>query len=114
MSGFAYAKVANLLLYYRIDPRWGFLYLLVITVQGLLLPEPTYAGPEKITILNSATMAEELKNAKTGHWLILLYTAWSPSSNAVSPMFSKISANYSSDAIKFGKTVRKTLSIRLA
>ena len=48
-SGFVYAKVANLILFFRADPRYGLVYLLLFTLQAILLPEPTYKGPEKIT-----------------------------------------------------------------
>ena len=44
-----YAKVANLILFFRADPRYGLVYLLLFTLQAILLPEPTYKGPEKIT-----------------------------------------------------------------
>ena len=43
-----YAKVANLILFFRADPRYGLVYLLLFTLQAILLPEPTYKGPEKI------------------------------------------------------------------
>jgi hypothetical protein len=43
-SGFVYAKVANLVLFFRADPRLGLVYLLLFILQGMLLPEPTYKG----------------------------------------------------------------------
>ena len=43
-----YAKVANLILFFRADPRYGLVYLLLFILQAILLPEPTYKGPEKI------------------------------------------------------------------
>ena len=46
-SGFVYAKVANLILFFRTDPRYGLLYLLLFTLQAMLLPEPTYKGKVK-------------------------------------------------------------------
>ena len=46
-SGFVYAKVANLVLFFRADPRLGLVYLLLFILQGMLLPEPTYKGTQK-------------------------------------------------------------------
>jgi hypothetical protein len=43
-SGFVYAKVANLVLFFRADPRLGLVYLILFILQGMLLPEPTYKG----------------------------------------------------------------------
>jgi len=66
-SGFVYAKVANLvslsfcfwrnysqdcvfrqILFFRADPRLGLVYLILFILQGVLLPEPTYQGPENL------------------------------------------------------------------
>ena len=35
-SGFVYAKVANLVLFFRADPRMGLVYLLLFVLQVLL------------------------------------------------------------------------------
>ena len=43
-SGFVYMKVANLVLFFRADPRLGLFYLFLFILQGMLLPEPTYKG----------------------------------------------------------------------
>ena len=48
-SGFVYAKVANLVLFFRADPRLGLVYLLLFVLQGMLLPEPTYKGTQTHT-----------------------------------------------------------------
>ena len=49
-----YTKVASLVLFFRLDPRYGLVYLLLFTLQAMLLPEPTYKGPEKITYFRYA------------------------------------------------------------
>lgn len=102
-SGFVYAKVANLVLFSRADPRYGLLYLLLFTLQGMLLPEPTYKGPENITYFRSDGLDEELKRDLHVTWLVTFYAAWSPASINFSPVFAKISSQYGLPNLKFGK-----------
>ena len=82
-SGFMYAKCANLILFFMSDPRLGLVYALLFLLQvfsdyqsiknpfstvinvlflfkGLLLPEPTYKGPENITYFRGNSLTEEL------------------------------------------------------
>ena len=102
-SGFVYAKAANLLLFFRIDPRYGLLYLLLFTLQAMLLPEPTYKGPENIVYFRANGLDDELKRDPKVTWLVTFYAAWSPSAVNFSPIFAKISANYGLPNLKFGK-----------
>lgn len=103
-SGFVYAKVANLILFFRADPRYGLVYLLLFTLQAILLPEPTYKGPEKITYFRSNGLKEELEQRAGGvTWIVAFYAAWSPASINFAPVFSKISSAYNLPNLKFGK-----------
>lgn len=103
-SGFVYAKVANLILFFRADPRYGLVYLLLFTLQAILLPEPTYKGPEKITYFRSNGLKEELEQRASGvTWIVAFYAAWSPASINFAPVFSKISSAYNLPNLKFGK-----------
>lgn len=102
-SGFVYAKVANLILFFRTDPRYGLLYLLFFTLQAMLLPEPTYKGPESIVYFRATGLDEELNRDLRVTWLVAFYAAWSPSCVNFSPIFSKLSAQYSLPNLKFGK-----------
>ncbi len=102
-SGFVYAKVANLVLFFRADPRYGLIYLVLFTLQAILLPEPTYKGPENITYFRSNGLAEELQRSRSVTWLITFYAAWSPASINFAPTFSKLSSKYSLPNLKFGK-----------
>ena len=43
-SGFIYAKIANVILFFRLDPRMGLVYTFFFLLQAMLLPEPTYKG----------------------------------------------------------------------
>jgi len=102
-SGFVYAKVANLILFFRTDPRYGLLYLLLFTLQAMLLPEPTYKGPESIIYFRATGLDEELSRDPRVTWLVTFYAAWSPSCVNFSPVFSQLSAQYALPNLKFGK-----------
>merc|ERR1712027_213444 len=82
----------------------GFVYLLLFTLQAILLPEPTYKGPEKITYFRSNGLKEELEQRASGvTWIVAFYAAWSPASINFAPVFSKISSAYNLPNLKFGK-----------
>lgn len=102
-NGFIYAKGANIILYFLADPRIGLVYIVVVLVQGMLLPEPTYKGPENITYFRANSLAEELQRDTKVVWLITFYAAWSPSCINFTNIFSKLSADYSLPNLKFGK-----------
>nr|ADD38247.1 Thioredoxin-related transmembrane protein 2 homolog [Lepeophtheirus salmonis] len=102
-SGFIYTKVANLILFFRVDPRMGLVYLVLFTLQAILLPEPTYKGPESIVYFRANGLDDELKRDPRVTWLVTFYTAWSPSSINFAPVFSKVSHAYSLPNLKFGK-----------
>ena len=83
-NGFVYAKGANIILFFLADPRLCMVYLilamlqvlnedslrsnaLTYTLKGMLLPEPTYKGPENITYFRANSLAEELaRDTKVG------------------------------------------------
>jgi len=102
-NGFIYAKGANIILFFLADPRIGLVYIVVVLVQGMLLPEPTYKGPENITYFRANSLAEELQRDTKVVWLITFYAAWSPSCINFTNIFSKLSADYSLPNLKFGK-----------
>jgi len=102
-SGFVCAKVANVILFFRTDPRYGLVYCFLFAMQAMLLPEPTYKGPENITYFRANGLEDELRRDPKVTWLVTFYAAWSPSSVNFSPIFAKISANYGLPNLKFGK-----------
>jgi thiol-disulfide isomerase/thioredoxin len=117
------AKMGNVLLYFYSDPVYGVLYISVclrmysllsifkqllkkvntFSVHLLLLPEPSYEGPENVTYFRGSDLEEELERDKRTVWLIELYTTWSPPSIEFSSVFSEISAKYSLENLRFGK-----------
>jgi len=72
-------------------------------VHLLLLPEPSYEGPEYISYFRGSDLEEELERDKRVTWLIELYTAWSPPCIDFSSVFSEISAKYNLENLRFGK-----------
>ena len=102
-NGFMYAKVANTILFFMADPRLGLVYALLFLLQGLLLPEPTYKGPEDIVYFRNNTLSEEINRDKNVVWMITFYAAWSPACIDFASIFSKISSEYGLANLKFGK-----------
>lgn len=73
--------------------RYICLKLASITVVGLLLPEPTYSGPDKVTYFRTAAgLEDELNRDKRITWLITYYTAWNPTCVNFAPVFAQLSA----------------------
>lgn len=72
-------------------------------VQLLLLPEPTYSGPESVAYFKGKDLDEEIDRDKRITWLVELYTAWSPPCIDFSHIYSELSSKYSLDNLKFAK-----------
>lgn len=66
-----------------------------LVVCALILPEPTYSGPENITYFRTvAGLDEELERDKKVTWIVTFYTAWNPACVAFAPIFSQLSHEY--------------------
>lgn len=103
-SSFIYTKVANLILWSYHDMRLGVAYGILIVLVGLLLPEPTYSGPEKVTYFRTENgLDDELNRNKKVTWVVCFYTAWNPSCVNFAPIFAELSSEYYLDNLKFGK-----------
>ncbi|CAK1587961.1 unnamed protein product [Parnassius mnemosyne] len=103
-ASFVYTKIANLILWLYADVRYGLPYGAILILAALLLPEPTYTGPEHITYFRGLqTLEDELKSHKNIMWIICLYAAWHPACVNFAPVFSELSASYGLDNLKFGK-----------
>ena len=75
----------------------------IICPQGLLLPEPTYKGPENIVYFRDNNFTEEISRDKNVVWMVTFYAAWSPACIDFASIFSKISSEYGLPNLKFGK-----------
>ncbi|XP_068214887.1 thioredoxin-related transmembrane protein 2 homolog [Palaemon carinicauda] len=98
-----YAKICNVLLWFYADPVYGVLYVVVVIVHFLIIGEPVYKGPEKVVYFQGKALDEELNRDRNCIWLITFFTAWSPTCSRLAPIFSKLSAEYTLDNLKFGK-----------
>lgn len=71
---------------------------------ALILPQPTYSGPEKLIYFRGIKdLEEELSRDTKITWLIAFYTAWNPTCAGFAPIFAKLSSDYCLDNLKFGK-----------
>lgn len=69
----------------------------------MLLPEPTYTGPENISYFKGTDLEEEIESDKRVVWIVELYTAWSPPCIDFSHIYSELSNKYSLNNLKFAK-----------
>ncbi|KPM09297.1 thioredoxin-related transmembrane protein 2-like protein [Sarcoptes scabiei] len=102
-SACMFMKLGNILLYFSAGPVFGIVYICLCLVQLLLLPEPTYQGPENISYLKGEDFDEELAKEKQSVMLVELYTAWSPPCVEFSSVFSELSNKYCLENLRFIK-----------
>jgi len=103
-NSFMYCKVANCALWFFAFKPYGLFFLVLFLLQGLLLPQPTYKGPQKVTYFRDGqTFKDEIARDKKNTWLIEFYTAWNPSCVNFAPLFAELSAKYALENFKFGK-----------
>lgn len=103
-SAFIYTKVANLILWSYSDFRYGIAFGIIFILAALVLPEPTYAGPEHVTYFRTQNgLDEELERDKRIIWFVAFYTVWNPSCVNFAPIFSELSNDYHLDNLRFGK-----------
>lgn len=114
-------KLGNILLYFNAGPLYGivfgccclrklqccFIHFIFcsnnLTVQMLLLPEPTYQGPENIAYMKGEDLEEEIGRDKRVVWLVELYAAWSPPCVDFANIFGELSNKYSLNNFRFAK-----------
>ncbi|KAI1292041.1 Thioredoxin-related transmembrane protein 2 -like protein [Halotydeus destructor] len=96
-------KIGNVVLFFYADPLLGVIFVVASLLHLLLLPEPSYQGPENITYFNHNELQNELSTNKKTVWLIEFYTAWNPTCIDFANAFAELSAKYGADNLKFGK-----------
>ena len=114
------AKLGNTILYATHGPVYCVVYIalclckyiyfdeLILTkkqfsVQLLLLPEPTYSGPENVSYFRGEDLEEAIAADKRVTWLVELFTMWSPPCIDFAPVFAELSNKYGLDNLKFAK-----------
>lgn len=87
-----FGKIGSTVLFFYSDPIYGVIYSVICLIQLLVLPEPSYKGPENIVYFKPADLEEELKSKPRTTWLIEFYAAWNPACIDFASHFSEISS----------------------
>ncbi|XP_069768905.1 thioredoxin-related transmembrane protein 2-like isoform X1 [Narcine bancroftii] len=100
---FMFSKVANLILFFRLDIRMGLLYLTLCIAFVMTCKPPLYMGPDSITYFSTKTIGEELRRDGRVTWLVEFYANWSSDCQSFAPVFADLSLKYGCSGLKFGK-----------
>lgn len=103
-SSFLYTKLANVILWFYSDVKLGIGYSVIFVLGALLVPEPTYSGPENVVYFRTPnSLDEEMDRDKRVVWLVTFYTTWNPACVNFAPIFAQLSNEYKLENLKFGK-----------
>ncbi|XP_006013318.1 thioredoxin-related transmembrane protein 2 [Latimeria chalumnae] len=100
---FMFSKVANVILFFRLDVRMGLLYLTLCIVFLMTCKPPLYMGPEYIKYFNDKTIDEELERDKRVTWLVEFFANWSSECQSFAAVYADLSLKYNCSGLKFGK-----------
>jgi len=100
---FLFTKVANVILFFRLDIRLGILYFALCIAFVMTCKPPLYMGPEYIKYFNEYTMDEELQKDSRITWIVEFYANWSYECQAFAPVFAELSLKYNCAGLRFAK-----------
>ncbi|NWI45648.1 TMX2 protein, partial [Picathartes gymnocephalus] len=125
---FMFSKVANAILFFRLDIRMGLLYLTLCIVFLMTCKPPLYMGPEYIKYFSDKTIdvsislalgaleasahrppkpvplwQEELERDKRVTWIVEFFANWSSECQSFAPIFADLSLKYNCSGLQFGK-----------
>lgn len=100
---FMFSKVANAILFFRLDIRMGLLYLTLCLVFLMTCTPPLYMGPEYIKYFNDKTIDEEIDRDRRVTWLVEFFANWSSECQSFAPVYADLSLKYNCAGLKFGK-----------
>ncbi|KAM6953362.1 thioredoxin-related transmembrane protein 2-B-like [Aplochiton taeniatus] len=100
---FLFSKVANVILFFRLDIRLGILYLAMCIAFVMTCKPPMYMGPEYIKYFSDKTIDEELEKDGRIAWLVEFYANWSSDCQSFAPVFADLSLKYNCSGLRFGK-----------
>ncbi|XP_020830147.1 thioredoxin-related transmembrane protein 2 isoform X3 [Phascolarctos cinereus] len=100
---FMFSKVANAILFFRLDIRMGLLYVTLCIVFLMTCKPPLYMGPEYIKYFNDKTIDEELERDKRITWIVELFANWSHECQSFAPIYADLSLKYNCTGLNFGK-----------
>ncbi|XP_076015597.1 thioredoxin-related transmembrane protein 2-A [Genypterus blacodes] len=100
---FLFSKVANTILFFRLDIRLGILYLTLCVAFVMTCKPPVYMGPEYIKYFSDKTIDEELQKDTRITWIVEFYANWSSDCQSFAPVFADLSLKYNCAGLRFGK-----------
>lgn len=98
-----FSKVANVILFFRLDIRMGLLYLTLCIVFLMTCKPPLYMGPEYIKYFSDKTIEEELERDTRVTWIVEFFANWSPECQSFASVYADLSLKYNCTGLKFGK-----------
>ncbi|KAM3913027.1 thioredoxin-related transmembrane protein 2 [Leptodactylus fuscus] len=100
---FMFSKVANIILFFRLDVRMGLLYMTLCLVFLMTCKPPLYLGPEHIKYFSDKTIEEELQSDRRVTWIVEYFANWSSECQSFAPIYAELSLKYNCAGLKFGK-----------
>ncbi|KAM4703399.1 thioredoxin-related transmembrane protein 2 isoform 2-T2 [Rhinophrynus dorsalis] len=97
-----FSKVANTILFFRLDLRLGLLYVTLCLVFLMTCKPPLYLGPEHIKYFSDKTI-EEIQLDGRVSWIVEFFANWSAECQSFAPIYAELSLKYSCAGLKFGK-----------
>ncbi|XP_045903912.1 thioredoxin-related transmembrane protein 2-B [Micropterus dolomieu] len=98
-----FSKVANVILFFRLDIRMGLLYLTLCIVFLMTCKPPLYMGPEYIKYFSDKTIDDELDRDSRVTWIVEYFANWSPECQSFASVYADLSLKYNCAGLKFGK-----------
>ncbi|KAK5900106.1 hypothetical protein CesoFtcFv8_009512 [Champsocephalus esox] len=98
-----FSKVANVILFFRLDIRIGLLYLTLCIVFLMTCKPPLYMGPEYIKYFSDKTIDDELDRDPRVTWIVEFFANWSPECQSFASVYADLSLKYNCAGLKFGK-----------
>ncbi|XP_061541183.1 thioredoxin-related transmembrane protein 2-A [Phycodurus eques] len=100
---FMFSKVANVILFFRLDIRLGILYVALCVAFVMTCKPPLYMGPEYIKYFSDKTIDEELQKDRRVTWIVEFYANWSSDCQSFAPVYADLSLKYNCAGLRFGK-----------
>ncbi|KTG11085.1 hypothetical protein cypCar_00009712 [Cyprinus carpio] len=98
-----FSKVANVILFFRLDIRLGLLYLTLCIVFLMICKPPIYMGPEYIKYFSDKTIDDELEKDNRVTWIVEFFANWAPECQSFASVYADLSLKYNCAGLKFGK-----------
>ncbi|KAF0037973.1 hypothetical protein F2P81_010847 [Scophthalmus maximus] len=98
-----FSKVANVILFFRLDIRLGLLYLTLCILFLMTCKPPLYMGPEYIKYFSDKTIDDELERDSRVTWIVEFFANWSPECQSFASVYADLSLKYNCAGLKFGK-----------